>query len=161
MANAKAKTIKVTLVKSIFGQLERHRATVRGLGLRRIRDTADPFHELMIWERNSYVPDPDNMVGAMAVPTGVYGSFATGFDTLPGSDRFAADTVAARNLPVGDERTAAYSAIQRRWAEEYMVLSVLCYSTNLVVSGANVKGMNVSALGNHRCFLENTSVSGA
>jgi large subunit ribosomal protein L30 len=40
MANAKAKTIKVTLVKSVFGQLQRHRATVRGLGLRRIRDTA-------------------------------------------------------------------------------------------------------------------------
>ncbi len=40
MANAKAKTIKVTLVKSVFGQLERHKATVRGLGLRKIRDTA-------------------------------------------------------------------------------------------------------------------------
>ena len=42
MANAQAdtaKTIKVTLVKSIFGQLHAHRATVRGLGLRRIRDT--------------------------------------------------------------------------------------------------------------------------
>lgn len=40
MANAKAKSIKVTLVKSVFGQLERHKATVRGLGLRKIRDTA-------------------------------------------------------------------------------------------------------------------------
>jgi large subunit ribosomal protein L30 len=40
MANDKAKTIKVTLVKSVFGQLKSHRATVRGLGLRRIRDTA-------------------------------------------------------------------------------------------------------------------------
>ena len=40
MANAKAKSIKVTLVKSVFGQLKSHRATVRGLGLRRIRDTA-------------------------------------------------------------------------------------------------------------------------
>jgi large subunit ribosomal protein L30 len=37
---AKAKQIKVTLVKSIFGQLKAHRATVRGLGLRHIRDTA-------------------------------------------------------------------------------------------------------------------------
>ena len=36
MAN---KQIKVTLVKSVFGQLKAHRATVRGLGLRRIRDT--------------------------------------------------------------------------------------------------------------------------
>lgn len=40
MANAKSKTLKVTLIKSMFGQLKSHRATVRGLGLRRIRDTA-------------------------------------------------------------------------------------------------------------------------
>jgi large subunit ribosomal protein L30 len=40
MANAKTKTVKVTLVKSFYGQLKSHRATVRGLGLRRIRDTA-------------------------------------------------------------------------------------------------------------------------
>jgi large subunit ribosomal protein L30 len=40
MTNAKTKTIKVTLVKSFYGQLKSHRATVRGLGLRRIRDTA-------------------------------------------------------------------------------------------------------------------------
>jgi large subunit ribosomal protein L30 len=38
MADAK-KSIKVTLVKSVFGQLKSHRATVRGLGLRRIRDS--------------------------------------------------------------------------------------------------------------------------
>jgi large subunit ribosomal protein L30 len=37
---SKAKQFKVTLVKSVFGQLKAHRATVRGLGLRRIRDTA-------------------------------------------------------------------------------------------------------------------------
>jgi large subunit ribosomal protein L30 len=40
MANTKTKSVKVTLVKSVFGQLKSHRATVRGLGLRRIRDTA-------------------------------------------------------------------------------------------------------------------------
>jgi large subunit ribosomal protein L30 len=40
MANAKTKSIKVTLIKSVFGQLKAHRATVRGLGLRKIRDTA-------------------------------------------------------------------------------------------------------------------------
>jgi large subunit ribosomal protein L30 len=33
------KSIKVTLIRSPFGQLHQHRATVRGLGLRRIRDT--------------------------------------------------------------------------------------------------------------------------
>ncbi|MEQ3549001.1 ABC transporter substrate-binding protein [Pseudonocardia nematodicida] len=127
----------------------------------RVMDTEDPYHEIMVWERNSYVPDPDNMVGNMAVPRGVYGSSATGFDTLPGSERFADDTVAARNLPIGPERTAAYSEIQRRWAEEFMVLSMLVHSTNLVVTGANVTGVNVNALSTHRCFLEDASVGGA
>ena len=37
---AAAPQVKVTLVKSIAGQLKSHQATVRGLGLRRIRDSA-------------------------------------------------------------------------------------------------------------------------
>jgi len=34
-----ARTVKVTLVKSPFGELARHRATARGLGLRRMHQT--------------------------------------------------------------------------------------------------------------------------
>jgi large subunit ribosomal protein L30 len=37
--NDSGKAVKVTLVKSIFGQLHRHRATASGLGLRRINQT--------------------------------------------------------------------------------------------------------------------------
>jgi large subunit ribosomal protein L30 len=37
--NETARTVKVTLVRSPFGQLARHRATVRGLGLRRMHQT--------------------------------------------------------------------------------------------------------------------------
>jgi peptide/nickel transport system substrate-binding protein len=118
----------------------------------------DEFHDLMIWERNSYVPDPDNMVGALARPSGVYGDFASGLKTLSGAASFADELFAAKNLPDGAERTAAYTKIQRRWATDYMVLSMLCYSTNPVVSGSKVKGMNVNGLGNHRCFMEKASV---
>ncbi|HET9694175.1 MAG TPA: 50S ribosomal protein L30 [Steroidobacteraceae bacterium] len=39
MANESVKSVKVTLVKSPYGQLARHRATVRGLGLRRMHQT--------------------------------------------------------------------------------------------------------------------------
>ncbi len=35
------KTIKVTLVKSVIGTKQDHRATVRGLGLRRINHTSE------------------------------------------------------------------------------------------------------------------------
>ena len=37
---AKGKTIKVTLIKSVHGRLASHRACVRGLGLRRIHQSA-------------------------------------------------------------------------------------------------------------------------
>ena len=36
-----ALTIKVTLVKSVIGRIESHKATVKGLGLRRIRHTVE------------------------------------------------------------------------------------------------------------------------
>ena len=38
---AQAKTLKVTLVKSIIGTKESHRACVRGLGLRRMHHTVE------------------------------------------------------------------------------------------------------------------------
>lgn len=43
MAKTKVETstIKVTLVKSVIGRIESHRATVKGLGLRRIRHTVE------------------------------------------------------------------------------------------------------------------------
>ena len=36
-----AATIKVTLVKSVIGRIEAHRATVKGLGLRRMHHTVE------------------------------------------------------------------------------------------------------------------------
>ena len=36
-----ATTIKVTLVKSVIGRIEAHRATVKGLGLRRMHHTVE------------------------------------------------------------------------------------------------------------------------
>jgi large subunit ribosomal protein L30 len=37
--NDSKKTVKVTLVRSVIGTRESHRATVRGLGLRKIRQS--------------------------------------------------------------------------------------------------------------------------
>lgn len=43
MAKAKKEvsTVKVTLVKSVIGRIEAHRATVKGLGLRRMHHTVE------------------------------------------------------------------------------------------------------------------------
>jgi len=39
--SADKKTVKIKLVKSVAGTRESHRATVRGLGLRRINSTSE------------------------------------------------------------------------------------------------------------------------
>nr|MDT0659488.1 ABC transporter substrate-binding protein [Micromonospora sp. DSM 115978] len=124
----------------------------------RLVNPDDAAHEIMIWERNIYVPDTDDMVGALARPSGVYGDFISGFTTLDGSAKFADDLFAAKNLPDAAARATAYTEIQRRWAEDYMLLSMLAYAANPVVSGAKVQGMNVKALGNHRCYMDKASV---
>ena len=124
----------------------------------RVFNPDDPKHDMMVWERNQFVPDPDNMVGAMANPNQVYGAVVSGQITLPDQQHYVADLIKARNLPDGDERKQAYTDIQREWADKEMVLAMLAYSANPVVSGANVKGMNTEALSNHRCFMEGASV---
>ena len=40
-SNRPGKTVKVTLVKGLIGTMRTHRATVRGLGLRRINHTVE------------------------------------------------------------------------------------------------------------------------
>ena len=40
-AKAAGKTIKVTLVRSLIGTMESHRATVRGLGLRKLNSVSE------------------------------------------------------------------------------------------------------------------------
>jgi len=40
-AKSAGKTLKVTLVKSPIGTMQQHRACVRGLGLRKIRQTVE------------------------------------------------------------------------------------------------------------------------
>ena len=40
MASKQAKKIRVTLVKSVIGTKQDHRATVRGLGLRKLNSSA-------------------------------------------------------------------------------------------------------------------------
>jgi len=40
-SNSSKKTVKVTLVRSISGRLAKHKACVRGLGLRRMHHTVE------------------------------------------------------------------------------------------------------------------------
>lgn len=124
----------------------------------RLYDPSDKFHDLMIWERNGYYPDADDMIGSLAKPSGVYGEFMSGFSTLDGSAAYADKLFEAKNIADAAARKTRYSEIAREWAEKYMTLTMLACASNPVVSGASVKDMNWKALGNHRCYMEKASV---
>ncbi|MEV6344190.1 ABC transporter substrate-binding protein [Actinoplanes sp. NPDC051851] len=124
----------------------------------RLLNPDDEYHDLMIWERNGYYPDADDMIGSLAKPSGVYGDYISGFTTLDGSADYADMLFEAKNITDATARKTRYSEIQRAWAEKYMTLSMLVCAANPVVSGADVENMNWRALGNHRCYMENASV---
>lgn len=128
----------------------------------RLMDAEDPYHDLMIWERNSYVPDPDNMVGAVAGPDSIYGTAVAGWGTLDEYQEMAEfmreQTSLARQTPNGPERTELYTAMQRRFADEVAAVAPLVAFTNPVASQNNVKGMNVNALAAHRCYMDKASI---
>jgi peptide/nickel transport system substrate-binding protein len=118
----------------------------------------DPFHDLMIWERNSYFPDADDMTGVLARPSGVYGDLISGFATLPGSAGFADMLFEAKNITDPPVRRERYTEIQRAWAGTYMTLVMLAFASNPVASRRTVRNLNWKALGNHRCYLDDASV---
>ncbi|MCU1527012.1 MAG: twin-arginine translocation pathway signal [Frondihabitans sp.] len=125
-------------------------------------DPTSSSHDLMIWERNSYVPDPDNMIGALGSPSGVYGTFLTGWSTTSPAalaTSIQASLTDAANTPNGSSRTAKYTAVQKTVADKIAPFSMLAAFTNPVTSTTNVKGMNVAALSAHRCFMENATVN--
>ncbi|MFI5838167.1 ABC transporter substrate-binding protein [Catenuloplanes sp. NPDC051500] len=124
----------------------------------RLLNPEDQFHDIMIWERNGYYPDADDMIGSLARPSGVYGDFISGFKTLDGSAEYADKLFEAKTIADVGARKARYSEIQREWATKYMTLSMLVTAANPAVSGKNVQGLNWKALGSHRCYMENASV---
>lgn len=124
----------------------------------RLLTPEDPFHELMIWERNSYYPDADDMTGVLARPSGVYGELISGFATLPGSAGFADMLFEAKNITDPAVRRKRYTEIQRAWAGTYMTLVMLAFASNPVVSRKSVRNLNWKALASHRCYPDTASV---
>ena len=125
----------------------------------RVFDPTSSGHELMIWERNSYVPDPDNLAGEMTISTGVYAGVVGGYNTLPGyAETFDPMVKQARALTNSAERKEIYTALQKKFADEIMGIAMLACASNPVVTGAGVSDLNLAALANHRCFAETARV---
>ena len=113
-------------------------------------------HQIAIWERNSYVPDPEDSVGNMLSSSGSYARLGTGHVTLDPGLVGQVDALLVQGLQTADPaaRTAAYSQAQRLFAEKVMAISPVVRTQNIVVSSADLTTINAPALSSQRMQLE-------
>jgi peptide/nickel transport system substrate-binding protein len=113
-------------------------------------------HQIALWERNGYVPDPEDLVNNMLSSAGSYANRGTGHATLDAAAvaQLNALLVAGLQTADADARKAAYTKAQRYFAENFMAISMVVHSQNIVVSSAELGGLNAAALSCQRMQLE-------
>jgi ABC-type transport system substrate-binding protein len=119
-------------------------------------------HELIVWERNSYVPDPDNKVGNMFESTGTYSRFATGQNVAVDSAlnaKIDGLILQARNETNKAKRKTLYTNVQSLLCETVMNCAMLAYARNVVVSAGNVSNLNADGLSTERAYFDDTKLS--
>ena len=117
-------------------------------------------HELALWERNGYVPDPDEQVGNMLSSTGSYGSRATGTATLtlPAVAEVDQLLVAATQTNDAAARKAAYTQAQRLYADEIMATAMVAYTQNIVASNG-ATDIGETSLSSQRFQIEKAALT--
>ncbi|KAA9165506.1 ABC transporter substrate-binding protein [Amycolatopsis acidicola] len=113
-------------------------------------------HQLALWERNGYVPDPEDLVNNMLSSSGSYATRGTGHATLDSAAVGQLDGLLVQGLQTSDAaaRKSAYSQAQRFFAEKFMAISMIGHCQNIVVSSSEVGGVNAAALSSQRMLLE-------
>lgn len=117
-------------------------------------------HELALWERNGYVPDPDEQVGNMLSSTGSYGSRATGHATLTVPAVAEVDRLLQSATQTEDaaERKTAYTTAQRLYAEEIMATAMVAYTQNIVASNG-ATDIGEASLSSQRLQIEKAALT--
>jgi ABC-type transport system substrate-binding protein len=117
-------------------------------------------HELAIWERSGYIPDPDNMAGNMLSSVSSYGARGVGVPTLDPAIAARVDRLLARarQTNVVAERTAIYSEAQRIYAEEIAGIAMIAFTRNIVASTGSTD-IGAAPLGNQRAQLQKAALT--
>jgi peptide/nickel transport system substrate-binding protein len=113
-------------------------------------------HQLALWERNGYVPDPEDLVNNMLSSSGSYANRGTGHATLDSASVKQLDAMLVKGLQTSDadQRKAAYSQAQRFFAEKFMTISMVVHAQNIVAATADLGEIGPEALSSQRMQLE-------
>ena len=116
-------------------------------------------HDLALWERNNWIPDPATGVGSLFAPGQAYAAVGTGQLTFP---KALNDQVAAL-LAKGElerdpvKRKSIYTQVQKLVTSKMMIIAMVAYSQAIVASNG-VTGIGPTALSTQRMVMEKTKV---
>jgi peptide/nickel transport system substrate-binding protein len=113
-------------------------------------------HQVALWERNGYVPDPEDLVNNMLSSAGSYANRGTGHATLDAAKVEQLNSLLVQGLQTNDNeaRKTAYTKAQRFFAENFMAISMVGHAQNIVVASAELGKINAPALSSQRMLLE-------
>lgn len=113
-------------------------------------------HQIALWERNGYVPDPEDLVNNMLSSSGSYANRGTGHATLDSASVKQLDALLVAGLQTSDlaQRKAVYTQAQRFFAEKFMAISMVVHAQNIVAASTDVGAIGPEALSSQRMQLE-------
>jgi peptide/nickel transport system substrate-binding protein len=117
-------------------------------------------HELALWERDSYIPDPFDSVGSMLQSTGSYAALGTGHATLNKTVVAELDSLLTSATQTSDAavRKSLYTRAQRLFAEKFMAIAMVAYTQNIVV-GRGCTDIDAPALAGSRMQMEKAALT--
>jgi len=117
-------------------------------------------HELALWERDSYIPDPADSAGNMLGSTGSYANLGTGHAKLDPATVGQIDTLLNQATQTTDPATrkSLYSQAQRLFADKLMAVAMVVYTQNVVAS-IGCTDIDASALGGSRMQMQKAALT--
>jgi ABC-type transport system substrate-binding protein len=117
-------------------------------------------HELALWERDSYIPDPFDSAGAMLQSTGSYAALGTGHATLNKTVVAELDSLLSKATQTTDTATrkSFYTQAQRLFAEKIMAVAMVVYTQNIVAS-TGCTDIDAPALAGSRMQMEKAALT--
>ncbi|MDI9913992.1 ABC transporter substrate-binding protein [Rhodococcus sp. IEGM 1379] len=117
-------------------------------------------HELAMWERNGYIPDPDDKTGTMLGSASSYANRATGHATLDPAVMAEIDDLLyqARQTTDVSVRTDLYTRAQTLFADKFMAIAMIAYTRNIVASNGAAE-IGAEPLGSQRAQLATAALT--
>lgn len=111
-------------------------------------------HDLGLWQRSSFMPDPDGKFSPLFFSGTLSADNTTAHTDLPIQPEMEDRILAALSEPDREKRDVLYVELNAFIAENLMVHAMLANIYTPVAAAQGISGLNVNGMGTYRVFLE-------